>query len=99
MVVSIIVSCCSAILSGVVLFFLQRYFKHKAKKDEQRDKEKREENILILKTIDAIGQLTYADSLAIRDGKTNGELKSAFEKYKETNAELYEYLLEVNSKK
>ena len=99
MVVSIIVSCCSAILSGVVLFFLQRYFKRKAKKDEQRDKEKREENILILKTIDAIGQLTYADSLAIRDGKTNGELKSAFEKYKETNAELYEYLLEVNSKK
>ena len=57
------------------------------------------ENILILKTIDAVGKLTYADALAIRDGKTNGEMKEAIEAYKKADQELYEFLLEQNSKK
>ena len=40
-------------------------------------KARQKENVLILKSIDAIGRLTYADSIAIRDGKINGEMKDA----------------------
>ena len=97
--ISIIVSVCASIISGMVLFFLQRFFKKKQKKDEERDRAKAKENMLILKSIDAVGKLTYADAVAIRDGKTNGEMKEAMKVYAEVKDELYEYLLEQNSKK
>ncbi len=96
--VAIIISICSSIVSGMVLFFLQRFFKNKAKKDEERDAAKARENILILKSIDAVGKLTYADAIAIRDGKTNGEMKEAIEAYKKADQELYEFLLEQSVK-
>lgn len=96
--VAIIISIASSIISGMVLFFLQRFFKNKAKKDEERDAAKRRENLLILKSIDAVGKLTYADSIAIRDGKTNGEMKTAIEAYKKADQELYEFMLEQTVK-
>lgn len=92
-------SICASIISGMVLFFLQRFFKKKQKVDEERDRAKAKENMLILKSIDAVGKLTYADVVAIRDGKTNGEMKEAMKAYAEVKDELYEYLLEQNSKK
>ena len=63
--VAIIISITGSVVSGMVLFFLQRFFKNKAKLDEERDAAKRRENLLILKSIDAVGKLTYADSIAI----------------------------------
>ncbi len=95
---SIIISIFSSVISGMVLFLLQRFFKNKAKKDEERDAVKARENLLILKSIDAVGKLTYADAIAIRDGKTNGEMKEAIEAYKKADAELYEFLLEQSVK-
>ena len=92
-------SICASIISRMVLFFLQRFFKKKQKVDEERDRAKAKENLLILKSIDAVGKLTYADAVAIRDGKTNGEMKEAMKAYAEVKDELYEYLLEQNSKK
>ena len=97
--VAIIISVASSIISGMALFFLQRFFKKKTKKDEERDAAKAKENILILKSIDAVGKLTYANAIAIRDGKTNGEMHEAMECYSESKQEMYDYLLEQNSKK
>ena len=88
--VAIIISIASSIISGMVLFFLQHFFKKKAKRDDERDAAKEKENILILKSIDAVGKLTYANAIAIRDGKTS---------YNESKEEMYEYLLEQNAKK
>lgn len=95
--VAIVISIAGSIVSGMVLFFLQRYFKKKAKNDEERDAAKRRENLLILKSIDAVGKLTYADAIAIRDGKTNGEMKTAIEAYKKADQELYDFLLEQST--
>lgn len=97
--VAVIISVVSSIISGMVLFFLQRFFKKKAKRDEIRDAAKAKENMLILKSIDAVGKLTYANAIAIRDGKTNGEMHEAMESYGESKEEMYNYLLEQNSKK
>ena len=88
--IAIIMSICASIISGMVLFFLQRFFKKKQKVDEERDRAKAKENMLILKSIDAVGKLTYADAVAIRDGKTNGEMKEAMKAYAEVKDELYE---------
>ena len=95
---AIIISIASSIISGMVLFFLQHFFRKKAKKDEERDESKRKENLLILKSIDAVGKLTYADAIAIRDGKTNGEMKAAIEAYKKADEEMYDFLLEQSTK-
>ena len=96
---SIAISIAASIISGMVLFFLKRYFDKKEKNETEREKAKQKENVLTLKSIDAIGKLTYANSIAIRDGKTNGELKSAIKDYNEIKTELYDYLLEQNSRK
>ncbi|MBQ7293153.1 MAG: hypothetical protein IJW79_05370 [Clostridia bacterium] len=94
-----IISICASIISGMVLFFLKRYFDRREKEEKERDEVFAKENILIMKSIEAIGKLTYADAIAIRDGKTNGEMKEAIEAYKKADQELYEFLLEQNSKK
>ena len=93
-----IISICASIISGSVLFFLKRYFDKRDKEEKERDRTRAKENFLILKSIDAVGKLTYADAIAIRDGKTNGEMAEAIQNYKKANQELYEFLLEQSTK-
>ena len=92
-----VISIVCSVISGMTLFFLQRFFKKKEEQDKQKEDARRKENVLILKSIDAIGKLTYANAIAIRDGRTNGELKDALKDYHNVRDELYDYLLEQNS--
>ena len=96
---AIIISVCASIVSVMALYFLKRYFYKRDKKEAKKDELIAKENILILKSIDAVGKLTYADAIAIRDGKTNGEMKAAIEAYKKADEELYNFLLEQNAMK
>ena len=97
--ISIIISVATSIFSGIVLFFINRYFDNKEKIEIEEEKARQKENVLILKSIDAIGRLTYADSIAIRDGKINGEMKDAVQSYIAIKSELYDYLIDQNSKR
>lgn len=97
--ISIIISIATSIFSGIVLFFIKRYFDNKEKIEIEGKKARQKENVLILKSIDAIGRLTYADSIAIRDGKINGEMKDAVQSYIAIKSELYDYLIDQNSKR
>ncbi len=97
--VAIAISVCASIVSGLALYFLKRYFDKRDRQEQKRDELIARENILILKSIDAVGKLTYADAIAIRDGKTNGEMKEAIEAYKKADEELYNFLLEQNANK
>ena len=94
-IITVAISIFASIVSGTVLFFLQRYFK----KLDERDKAAAHENILILKSINALGKLTVANSIALKEGKNNGELTSALNEYKSVDKELYDYLLERNAHK
>ena len=96
---AIIISISASILSGMILFFLQRFFKKQEKRETERSRTSAKENILIMKSINAIGELTYANTIAIRDGKVNGDLKEALVDYQEIKEDMYEYLLEQNAKK
>ena len=97
--ISIIISVATSIFSGIVLLFIKRYFDNKEKIEIEEEKARQKENVLILKSIDAIGRLTYADSIAIRDGKINGEMKDAVQSYIAIKSELYDYLIDQNSKR
>ncbi|MDE7082511.1 MAG: hypothetical protein K2O89_02250 [Clostridia bacterium] len=94
MIVSIVISVCASVISGVVVFLVQRYIKRHEDTEKKRNDAHKKENILILKSIKAIGELTEANSIAIRDGKTNGELKHALADYTAVDKELDEFLIE-----
>ena len=96
----IIAPAIAAILSGVVVFVLQELvLRRKNAKNKaldvaaEHESESAAQISLILKSLKVIGKLTYANSIALRDGRTNGELKSAMKEYESVDAEMYEYLI------
>lgn len=98
-VISIVFSILGSVVSGAALFLFQRYFKKRDRKDEERDKAKARESILTLKALNANGKLTLATAVAVRDGKTNGELQEALAVYERSESEIFDYLLEQNASK
>ena len=92
--VAIVISIASSIISGMVLFFLQRYFKQKHESDEKCEKQRHKKDVLIIKSLNAVGDLTLANSIALRDGKTNGELKKALKEYESINKEITDFIIE-----
>ena len=92
--VAVIISICASIISGMVLFFLQSYFKKKQKEDEEREHKRHKKDVLIIKSLNAVGDLTLANSIALRDGKTNGELKKALKEYESINKEITDFIIE-----
>lgn len=96
--ISLIISSLATIVSGIVLFYLKKMISNHHKTEEERDASKAEETLLILRSLDALGKLTVANSIALRDGKSNGELSSALGEYEKVQAEMYRYLLSSHTK-
>ncbi len=96
---TIIMSILGSVVSGTALFLLQRWFRQKDKRDEQAEKVLAKENVLIIKSINAVGKLTEATAIALVDGKLNGEIHSALKEYSTVDKEMYNYLLERNAHK
>ena len=92
-VLSVLITSGASICSGLILFLLQRLLKQQQKAEETRDRDKTMQTELILKSLNALGKLTVANSIALRDGKTNGELKAALTEYETVEKELYAYLI------
>ena len=97
--INLIFSLLASIISGMVLLFLQKNTKKREENEDRLEKAGVKEKILIIKSINALGNLTHANAIAIRDGKTNGEMHEATENYIQVKEELYDYLLEQNAKK
>lgn len=95
---SIILSIVASIVSGTVLFFLQHYFKKRHQEEEKRDAQRHKRDVLVIKSITVLGDLTVANSIALRDGKTNGEMKKALHDYEEVNKEMIDFLIENSGK-
>lgn len=98
-IITIAISIAASIISGMVLFSLKRYFEKKETQDREKDSILARENILILKSIKSLGLLTQANAIALKNGKTNGEMEDAMAEYEKVDKELFEYLLEQNSVK
>lgn len=95
-VFTIMLTATVSIFSGMVLFFLQRHFKRVTRREDEREKAKAQQITLIVRTLNALGHLTVANSIALRDGHTNGELKDALKEYKEVEKDLFEYLSDTS---
>ena len=92
---AVLLTSVASVFSGVVLFLIQSHLKKQRKKEEERETEKANQMTLIIRTLNSLGKLTVANSIALRDGHTNGELKDALKEYKEVEADLFDYLASV----
>ena len=75
--------------------------KRQERKDAERDKESKEraearkqESLIIMRMIKAVGKLSYANSVAIKEGKVNGVMEEALMYYKDASNEMTEFLQE-----
>lgn len=96
-IISIIASIFASIVSSVILLCVKMYLAKIQAENQKREKLKNEESVLILRFLNAVGKLTHANSIALRDGKTNGELASAMKEYEQVDREIYEYLLQSHT--
>ena len=87
----------SAVISGVLMLFIKRYFKGHGDEEKRRECAKKKETELILRSLNALGRLTVANSIALRDGKSNGELSSALDEYARVEKEMYAYLISTHT--
>jgi len=89
----IIAAAIPSILSGVVLIVINKT----NIKNEHREDARKKENILILKSIDAIGTLSEQTARCLRGEKPNGELTAALEYRKKVKHDMEDHLMEVNA--
>ena len=96
--VTTVITSSATIVSGTILFMLKRFLTRQQKLEEERDLSKARENSLVLRSIIALGKLTVANSIALRDGKSNGEMTSALHEYETVVKDLYDYLISSRPK-
>ena len=76
-----IISLLPAIITGSVLFYVQRSQKKRDKIVDERAKTRERETYVMLKLELAAAQLSYATAMAIKRGTPNGEIEEGIRQY------------------
>ena len=92
-ILSLIITLTASVFSGIVVFLFKNFLRRQQEKEEMREKEKATETALILRSLIALGKLTVANTLALRDGKSRKEINEALKEYKDVETALYEHLI------
>jgi hypothetical protein len=98
-ILSQIITLTASVFSGIVVFLFKNTLKRQQEKEEMREKEKATETALILRSLIALGKLTVANTLALRDGKSRKEINEALKEYKDVETALYEHLISSHVEK
>ena len=96
--ITLIISTLATLISSVLLCVVQGFLNRQKKREDGREVRKSHDNALILRSLNALGKLTVANAIALRDGKTNGELTAALCEYEKIEKQMYEHLIEHHSK-
>lgn len=91
--IAIVISICASVMSGMIIFFIQRYFKNAEKSAEKAEERRTKKDVLMLKSLRAIGELTVANAIAVKEGKTNGEMHKAMDDFEQVDKELNDFLI------
>lgn len=73
---------------------LENIEKQREKENKEHIQARKKENLLTMHMIKAIGKLSYANSMAIKEGKINGVMEDAIKYYNQTNKEMTEFMQE-----
>lgn len=97
-IIYIIVTSSASAISGILVFMLKRIITKLQQKEIINEEEKVKENYLVLRSINALGKLTVANSIALRDGQTSSDFSNALSEYQEIEKEMYQYLISTHSR-
>ena len=81
------------VISGIII----RQFNKMDKKAEKREEAQKKTSALLLKSMFALGNLSKANTIALKNGKANGETESALKNFEKTRDELNEHLIEIST--
>ncbi len=95
---SVIISAICSIISGMVLFLMQHYIKERHSSDKEINQENHKKDILILKSLTALGKLAMSNSSVIKSAEKNVDAKEAVDEYNKVNTEMVNFLIENSSK-
>lgn len=87
-----------SVVVSIFMLILTIKLNRNEKHAEKRSDAQQQESIIIMKSLKAIGHLSEANAIALRDGKVNGATKTALDYYKETKDGLDDYLLLQNAR-
>ena len=93
-IITYILSVLATTISGAIIYFLQRHFKRLEKRSCDAEERNTQKDILVLKSLKSIGELTVANAIAIKEGKQNGELDKAQQEFESVDKELHAFLME-----
>lgn len=82
-IVYIVITSIASIISGILVFMLKNIISKLQQKDIVNKEEHAKEEYLILRSINALGKLTVANSIALRDEKMNSDFGTALSEYRE----------------
>lgn len=102
-IVSTILAYLIPVLSALFVWYLEHKHEQSEKRREETRKKdgeenlkrieaRKQENMLMLRMVDGIGQLSYANAVAIKEGKVNGVMEDALCNYVTVSRELKEFL-------
>lgn len=93
-VTAIIIAVIPSVLSGAILLVFRRW----TKKNDKREEMRKEESILVLQNIDAIGTMADITAKCLKKGeKPNGELEDAMTYRTNMKHALENHLRKVNA--
>ena len=78
--ISMLVSLIASITSGIILFVFSQSIKKNEKEEAEKNEKRISENILILRSLDAVGKLTMANSISLQSEKHDKRLAAALAK-------------------
>ena len=98
----ILIAIATAIISsigGCIIYFIKKQFKRMEDYTECAEERRTTKDLLVLKSLKAIGELTVANATAIKQGHCNGEIDKAKSDFESVDKELHAFLLESTVKK
>jgi len=98
-VISYILSAIFPLLCGAIVYFIQRHFKQHEKRAEEAEERRTQKDLLVLKSLKAIGELCIANAVATRQGHANGELTAAQKDFEAVDKELNDFILKSAAQK
>lgn len=87
-----IIPIASPVLCGVIIYYAQRRQNKRDAAAVEQQNTQAEANFHLLKSVKSIGKLSYANAVAIKEGKVNGVMSEAMDYYKQNSDELETFL-------
>lgn len=91
-ILQMLLAAAPTLITSVAVFYLTRRQNKRDKQADEHTKVQQKEAVLHMKMASATLKLTEANAIALRDGKTNGELKAAMQECEDAKRAYYEFL-------